>query len=188
MNIKIQQIAERLKGLRDALNLSESDCATACGISTEQYLAYESGQEDIPVSFLYRFSSVYNIELTTLLTGDVPNMHRYSITRKGTGSVVERRKEYQHQALNESYIHKAAQPFVVTVEPNSEQVVGAGYQHAGQEFNLVISGKLSLVLGGKELILNEGDSIWFDSSVPHSMKALEGKKTKFLAMIFKTEL
>ncbi|KOH42916.1 hypothetical protein NC99_42780 [Sunxiuqinia dokdonensis] len=185
MNIEIQQIAERLKGLRDALNLSEADCAHACGISPALYQQYESGQSDIPVSFLYRFSSVYQIELTTLLTGDIPHMNAYSVTRKGTGSVVERRKEYRYQALNESFIHKKAQPFVVTVDPNPDHESDAGYQHEGQEFNLVLSGKLQLVLNGKELILNEGDSIWFDSSLPHRMQALEGKEAKFLAMIFK---
>ncbi len=189
MNIKIQQIAERLKGLRDALNLSETDCAQACGISPALYRQYESGESDIPVSFLYRFSSVYQIELTTLLTGDVPHMQGYSVTRKGTGSVVKRRKEYRYQALNESFIGKKAQPFVVTVDPNPnpDYEAGTGYQHQGQEFNLVWSGKLQLVLNGKELILNEGDSIWFDSSLPHRVRALEGKEAKFLAMIFKTE-
>ncbi|WP_299584270.1 helix-turn-helix domain-containing protein [uncultured Sunxiuqinia sp.] len=188
MNIEIQQIAERLKGLRDALDLSEADCAASCDITLEQYQTYESGQEDIPVSFLYRFASVYNMELTTLLTGNDATMHRYSITRKGTGSVVERRKEYQYQALNESYIHKVAQPFVVTVDPHPDKDPGEGYQHPGQEFNLVLQGKLLIKLGGKELVLNEGDSIWFDSSVPHCMKALDGEETKFLAMIFKTQL
>lgn len=187
MNIQIQQIAERLKGLRDALKLSEADCAQACGISAALYQQYESGESDIPVSFLYRFSSVYQIELTTLLTGDVPHMRGYSVTRQGTGSVVERRKEYRYQALNESFIHKKAQPFVVTVDANPDYDAGVGYQHEGQEFNLVLSGKLQLVLNEKALILNEGDSIWFDSSLPHRMRALEGKEARFLAMIFKTE-
>jgi len=188
MNIEIQQIAERLRGMRDALGLSEADCAGACGISPALYQQYESGQSDIPVSFLYKFSSVYQLELTTLLTGEIPRMHGYSITRKGTGSVVERRKEYQYQALNESFIHKKAQPFVVTVDPNPDNEGSMGYQHEGQEFNLVLSGKLQLVLNGKELILNEGDSIWFDSSLPHRMSALGGQEAKFLAMIFKTQL
>lgn len=188
MNIKIQQIAERLQGLRDALNLSEGDCANACGISENQYRSYESGQVDIPVSFLYKFSAVYTIELSTLLTGEAPRMRSYSITRKGTGPIVQRRKEYEYQALNESFIHKQAQPFIVTVDPELQEEIGWGYQHEGQEFNLVLKGKLMVQLSGKELVLNEGDSIWFNSALPHSMKALSGKKAKFLAMIFKNEL
>ena len=184
MNIKIQQIAERLKGLRDALNLSEEECATACGITKEKYQNYESGQADIPVSFLYEFSSVYQVELTTLLTGDVPHMSSYSVTRKGTGSIVERRKEYIYQALNESFIHKKAQPFVVTVAPEADAETISEYRHEGQEFNLVLEGRLLILLNGKELILNEGDSIWFNSALPHGMKALDGKDVRFVALIF----
>lgn len=186
MNIKLKQISERLRGLRDALNLSEEDCASACEISPKQYQEYESGEVDIPVSFLYRFSSVYNIELTTLLTGDNPRMQHYSITRKGSGPIVSRRKEYQYQSLNESFIHKAAQPFLVAVSPESKVNQSHGYRHAGQEFNLVLEGRLQIVLNGKSLILDEGDSIWFDSSLPHCMTALNEREAKFLAMIFKT--
>lgn len=184
MNIEIQQIAERLKGLRDALDLSEEECAAACGITKEKYLDYESGLNDIPVSFLYAFSTVYNVELATLITGDHPRMHVYSITRKGTGTVVKRREEYNYQALNESYIRKKAQPFLVTVDPGGQDAVIAEHLHEGQEFNLVLEGKLMIVLNGKELILNEGDSIWFNSALPHGMKALDNQEVKFLAMIF----
>ncbi|HKJ41235.1 MAG TPA: XRE family transcriptional regulator [Sunxiuqinia sp.] len=184
MNIEIQQIAERLRGLRDALNLSEEECAAACGISREKYQNYESGRSDIPVSFLYEFSNAYQVELTTLLTGDYPTMHYYSISRKGAGTVVRRREEYNYQALNESFIHKKAQPFLVTIVPGSEQEMVSEHQHEGQEFNLVLEGKLMIVLNGKELILNEGDSIWFNSALPHGMKSLNENEVKFLAMIF----
>lgn len=184
MNIKIQQIAERMKGLRDALDLSEEQCALDCGVSLQQYQKFESGQADIPVSFLYQLSSVYQVELTTLLTGDIPHMNSYSVTRKGTGSTVERRKEYIHQALNESFIQKKAQPFIVTVTAKEDKGAVSEYRHEGQEFNFVLEGRLLIVLNGKELILNEGDSIWFNSVLPHGMKALDGKDVKFLALIF----
>ncbi len=185
MNIEIKQIAERLNGLRDALELSEAECASACNISIDQYKAYERGETDIPVSFLYRFASVYGLELTTLLTGDTPRMHGYSLTRKGTGTLVERRKEYKYQALNESFINKKAQPFIVSVPANpDDEKTTPGYRHDGQEFNLLLEGRMLVVINGKELVLEEGDSLWFDSGLPHGMKALDGKEAKFLAMIF----
>lgn len=55
--------------------------------------------------------------------------------------------------------------------------------HAGQEFNLVLEGRMQLCIGGKELILNQGDSIYFDSTLPHGMKALDQRIVKFLAII-----
>ena len=55
--------------------------------------------------------------------------------------------------------------------------------HEGQEFNLVIEGRMLLNINGKELILNPGDSLYFDSSIPHGMMALDDKTVKFLAVI-----
>jgi quercetin dioxygenase-like cupin family protein len=184
MDIKNREIADRLRGFRDALELSEETCAAQCGISLEQYKQYESGMADIPVSFLYRFSIACDIEFAALLTGDTPRMTSYSLTRKGTGAIAERRREYRYQALNESFINKKAQPFMVTVAPNPEQETIPLYQHEGQEFNLVLKGRLLIRLKEKELILEEGDSLWFNSGLPHGMKALDGKEAEFLAMIF----
>ena len=184
MDIKIQEIAERIKGIRDALELESAECANACGISIDQYRAYEDGNEDIPVSFLHRFSEFCHVELTTLISGDVPRMRFYSLTRKGTGPVVKRRSEYDYQSLNYSFIGKKAQPFLVTVSPVPEQEPVPFYLHEGQEFNMVLKGRLMIVINGRELILEEGDSLWFNSGLPHGMKALDGEKAEFLAMIF----
>jgi quercetin dioxygenase-like cupin family protein len=184
METNIKQIAERLKGLREDLDLNPDDCAKTCGISRELYKHYESGGTDIPVTFLIHFASLFNIELTTLLTGEAPKMHSYAVTRKGQGTRADRRREYKYQALNESFIHKKASPFIVTVDPGMENESVPLNQHEGQEFNLVLLGKLLLVINGKKLILEEGDSIWFDSGLPHGMKALDGNEVKFLAIVF----
>ena len=69
----------------------------------------------------------------------------------------------------------------VTVEPNHRPM--HDNTHAGQEVNLVIEGTLLLSIGGKELTLTPGDSIYFNSSLPHGMKALDGKTVRFLAII-----
>ena len=184
MKTDIRQIAERLRGLRDALGISAEECARTCDIFTETYQQYESGETDIPVTFLIHFATLFHIELTTLLTGDAPKMHSYALTRKGQGSLVDRRKEYQYQALNEAFIHKKADPFIVTVLPESVDAPVPLNRHEGQEFNLVLAGRMQLLIHGKELILEEGDSIWFDSALPHGMKALDGKEVKFLAIVF----
>ena len=55
--------------------------------------------------------------------------------------------------------------------------------HQGQEFNMVLEGRMLLDVNGKELILNEGDSLYFNSALPHGMLALDGKPVKFLAII-----
>ena len=55
--------------------------------------------------------------------------------------------------------------------------------HSGQEFNLVLEGSVAVVFDGKELILNEGDSIYFNPTHPHGQKCHGDKKARFLTMI-----
>jgi len=184
MEEQIRLIAERLKGLREVLDISVEDAADACHIEKEKYLEYESGNVDIPVSVLHNFSCKYGVELTVLLTGEDPRMHEYSLTRKNTGIAVERRKEYKYQSLGHSFINRIAQPFVVTVAPKGgEQEEIHLNAHHGQEFNYVLKGKMKFSLDGKEMILNEGDSIYFNSGLPHGMLALNEEECVFLAII-----
>jgi len=183
MEEQIKLIADRLKGLREILKLSVDDFAKACNISPEKYMEYESGNVDIPVSVLYNIAHKFNVDLTVLLSGEEPHMHRYSLVRNEQGIRVERRKDYQYQALAYSFIGRKAEPFLVIVEPKSDKVPLSLNMHTGQEFNYILEGSLKLYLGGKEIILNQGDSIYFDSSIPHGMVALDNKPCKFLAII-----
>ena len=88
MNEQIKQIAERLKGLRDALELTEQELADVCSISKDEYLSYESGKKDIPVSILHCISQKYGVEMTSLLFGEDPHMRAYYLTRKGQGTAI----------------------------------------------------------------------------------------------------
>lgn len=184
MEEQIRLIAERLKGLREVLDISADDAAATCGIGKEKYLEYESGKVDIPVSILHNISRRYGVELTVLLTGQEPRMHHYSLTRKNTGVGVERRKEYKYQSLGHNFINRKAEPFLVTVEPKGEYAGISLNSHPGQEFNYVIKGSMKISLDGKEMILEEGDSIYFDSGLPHGMLALNESECVFLAVIF----
>ncbi|MCQ2217077.1 MAG: cupin domain-containing protein [Paludibacteraceae bacterium] len=181
MNEQIKQIAERLKGLRDALEVSEQELANVCSISKEEYIAFESGEKDIPVSILHRISQKYGIEMTSLLFGEDPHMRSYYLTRKGQGTAMERSKAYKYQSLAAGFINRKSDPYVVTVEPNDKPI--HLNSHPGQEFNMVLEGRMELNLNGKILILEEGDSIYFDSGIMHGMKALDGKTVRFLAII-----
>ena len=147
MDEQIRQIAERLRGLRDAMELSTAEVARDCGI----------------------------------MFGEEPKMSTYFVTRAGCGVSVERTKVYKYQALAAGFRDRKADPFIVTVEPGDRPM---HYNtHDGQEFNLVMEGRLLLSVGGKELTLNPGDSIYFNSKLPHGMKALDGRTVRFLAII-----
>ena len=183
MEEQIKLIADRIKGLRDIYKISASDMAKELNISLETFQDYESGTKDIPVSILYQLAHRFNLELSSLLTGEEPRLHTYSLTRKDRGLSVERRKEYKYQNLAQNFIHKKAEPFLVTVEPEAVETPISFNSHVGQEFDYVLEGKLKIVLGTHEIILNEGDSLFYNSGVEHGMKALDGKPVKFLAVI-----
>ena len=182
MDEQIKHIADRLKGLRDVLDIKPEEAASTCSLTIDQYLNYESGEVDIPVSLLHRMAHQYNFDITTLLTGEEPHMHSYTLTRKDKGIGVERRKNYNYQALAGNFLNRKAEPFVVTVDPKEDSEINFN-SHPGQEFNYIIEGKIKFCLGKKEMTLDTGDSIYFDSGLPHGMAALDHQPAKFLAII-----
>lgn len=183
MSDQIKQIAVRIKELREISGISLETLSKEFDVPVETYKDYESGNVDIPVSFLYEVANKFNVELTAILTGENPRLHTYCLVRNSKGVSVERRKEYRYQNLAYNFSHKKAEPFLVTVEPDSDNSPVHFNSHPGQEFNYVLEGTLKIVINGHELILNEGDSLFFDSGANHGMKALNEKPAKFLAII-----
>lgn len=181
MDEQIKLIAERLRGLRDVLELTSEDITRDCDISAEEYRLAETGDFDISVSMLQKIARRYGVALDALMFGEEPKMSAYFLTRAGKGISIERTKAYKYQSLASGFMNRNADPFIVTVEPNDEPI--HYNSHSGQEFNLVLEGRMMLSIEGKDLILNEGDSLYFNSKLPHGMKALDGKTVRFLAVI-----
>lgn len=183
MSDQIKQIAQRLQGLREVLELTPEEVAQSCQLAVEEYMQLERGERDISVSVLQKIARKYDIALDVLMFGEEPKMSTYFLTRWGAGISVERTKAYKYQSLASGFRGRKVDPFIVTVAPKPEETPICFNKHEGQEFNWVIEGRMLLNLDGKELILNPGDSLYFDSSKPHGMMALDGKPVKFLAVI-----
>lgn len=183
MKEKISEIALRIKELRELSNIKAADMANFLDISLETYQEYEKGKKDIPASELFEIAHKLGVDMGLLLTGEETRMHIFTITRNGKGINVERRKQYQYENLAEKFIHKKAEPFIVTVEPRKDKKRPTTNHHPGQEFDYVIEGSLKIYIHDNEIILNEGDSIFFDSSYKHAMEALNNKRARFLAVI-----
>lgn len=183
MNEQLQLIAGRIKELREIADLSVESVAQDFGVDVELYRNYESGNSDIPVGFLYKVAHRFNLELSSLLRGDEPKLHVYSLVRKGKGINVERRKQYKYESLAYNFILKKAEPFIVTVEPDASNAPLELNAHPGQEFNYVLDGILMITIDGHEIALNEGDSIYFDSGYKHGIKALNNEPARLLVFI-----
>ena len=108
-------------------------------------------------------------------------MKSYFVVRKGQGVSIERTKAYKYQSLVSGFVNHKADVFIVTVEPKPGVHTIYKNTHGGQEFNLVLEGKMELYIAGKTIVLEEGDSIYFDSTKPHGMLAIGNQPVKFLA-------
>ncbi|HRU20051.1 MAG TPA: cupin domain-containing protein, partial [Kiritimatiellia bacterium] len=157
------------------------EVATETGVTLATYMRYETGAEDAPLSYLSVLAAFYKVEVTALLTGGDAHARMFHVTRKGGGPVVERRHVYHYEALGARFAGKAMEPFIVTVGPALETL--HLNTHPGQEFNYVLNGRLRVSVGGRETVLEPGDSIYFDASVPHGMRAEDGVEATFLAVI-----
>jgi transcriptional regulator with XRE-family HTH domain len=183
MKEKMKEIGLRITELRELSDISIQDMADSLHIPLETYQEYETGKKDIPASILYEIAHKMEVDMGLLLTGEETRMHIFSVTRNGKGVEVGRRKQYQYENLAEKFIHKKAEPFIVTAEPKNDGMKPATNSHPGQEFDYVLKGVLKIYIHDNEIILNEGDSIFFDSSYEHAMEALESKPAKFLAIV-----
>ena len=99
MDEQIKQIGERLKGLRDVLDIPTEEIAGLCGITVEQYEKMENGEGELSVANLQKIAKQYDVALDVLMFGEEPHMSSYFLTRKGQGMSVERRnllKEHSH--------------------------------------------------------------------------------------------
>lgn len=182
MQETIREVAARVREMREIRQLSREELASHLGIDAQTYARYEEGLDDIPASILYGIAQRLEIDMSTLLTGENPRLNVFTVTRRDQGVKVERRKDYEYQNIAANFIHKKGEFFVVTVEPKSD------YQphrnaHPGQECDFMLEGRMKVYIHNNEVILEAGDCIYFDSSHPHAMEALDGRPAKFLAAI-----
>lgn len=185
MTEQMQVIGERMRTQREILDVSASAMAQQLNIPLQEYLDYEAGKLDFAFSFLYRVAEILSIDILDLMTGDSPKLNICSIVRAGKGFAIERRTAYKYQHLAFTMRNKKAEPFMVTVEYNQDDQPPHLNQHEGQEFDYIIQGSMKVLLAGNEYVLNEGDSIYYDSSYPHAMQAVGGKAARFLAVVIK---
>lgn len=182
MNNYNKNIGNRIRDLRELSDITIKELAQDLGIDEETYIQYENGEVDIPASFLYELSNIFQVDLGLLLTGNETRMKIFDVTRANRGVSIDRRKEYTYENLCTKFIHKRAETFIVNLDPEKNKKPSLN-SHPGQEFNYILEGSVKLYIHNNEIILNEGDSIFFDSIHRHAMIALNGKPAKFLAVI-----
>jgi quercetin dioxygenase-like cupin family protein/DNA-binding XRE family transcriptional regulator len=186
MTDQLQEMGRRIKALREIEDISPETMAKKCEVTQEEYVQYEAGSKDFSFSFLYNAANALGVDVVDLMSGDSPKLSTCSMVKKGGGFEVKRREAYNYKHLAFTFRNKMAEPFMVTVEPKDDKPVTL-HSHDGQEFNYVVDGQMTFYIGDISYDLGEGDSVYFDSGIPHAMKAENGLPCKFLAVVLKKE-
>lgn len=187
MTEQLREIAERIRGLREIMEVSEAEMAECCEMTLEEYQAQERGEKDFSFSFIYNVANRLGVDVVDIISGDSPKLSGCCVVRKGEGLEVNRRKAYNYRHLAYTFRGKMCEPFLVTVEPKADEGRPELHEHEGQELNYVVEGSMEFHFGEEVYVLSAGDSVYFDSGVPHAMRTLNGTPTKFLAVVMKKQ-
>ena len=186
---QLLEIAERIRDMREIMGFSESEMAEKTEVSLALYKAYESGEVDLPFTFIHKCALAFGIDITDLLEGHSSTLTSYTVTRKGMGQQTAKETGIDIMNMAPKFKNKLAEPYWVRYEYSDElqhQPIHLT-KHSGQEFDLVLSGALLVQVGSNKEILHEGDSIYYNSSTPHGMIAVEGKDCVFCAVVMNGE-
>ncbi len=172
----------RVRELRQIADYTCADVAARLGVETSVYEGYESGASDIPISVLYELAGLFGVDMTDLMTGRAATLHSYAVVRAGKGLAVERYPGYRFESLAHAFRGRLIEPLIVTLEPDENRHMSL-VTHQGQEFNLVLTGTVRVILGDDQIDLEPGDSIYFDPTIPHGQQCAAGQVARFLTVI-----
>ena len=185
LDYKIREVAGRIRELREISGFTVEEMAQRTGISVEEYKACEAGRRNLSIAFLYRCVLCFGVDMGDLLEGRSPKLRNYDLTRKGEGQRIEEAHHMVGYNLAADFRNRIALPLYMEMKYRE----GAEYEdielvtHEGQECDIVIRGHMKIQIGSNTEILHEGDCIYYDSSTPHGMIAVEGEDCAFYAIV-----
>ena len=185
LDFKIKEMAARIRELREIQNLTTAQMAEKTGVSEAEYIECENGNKDLNFAFIYRCAQTLNVDVTSLIEGHTPKLVNYVYTKSGKGQRIEKAHGMTYYNLASAFKNRIAEPLFVrsTYSEEKQNKEIEVTTHAGQELDIVIEGKLKVQVGEHYEILEAGDSIYYDSSTPHGMIAVDGKDCTFYAIV-----
>ncbi|MCQ2512572.1 MAG: AMP-binding protein [Lachnospiraceae bacterium] len=185
LELKVHEIADRVRELRTIEGLSEEYMAQKIGVTVDEYKLYEAGNQELDFAFLYTCAQVLNVDVTELIEGITPRLSSYIMTRKGEGLRVEQAHGMTYYNLAYKFRDRVAEPLFVhsTFSAEAQLKPIEVTVHEGHEFDIVINGHLKVQLGNHIEVLGPGDTIYYNSSTPHGMIATDGEDCDFYAIV-----
>ena len=185
MDFKIREVAARIRELREVSGFSVEEMARRTDLTVDEYMDCESGTRNLSIAFLYRCTLSFGVDMGDLLEGRSPKLRSYDLTRAGEGQRIEEAHHMVGYNLAADFRNRIALPLYMEMKYRE----GAEYEdielvtHEGQECDIVIRGHMKIQIGSRTEILHPGDTIYYDSSTPHGMIAVNGEDCAFYAFV-----
>lgn len=181
-----KNICENIKALRIQKKLTLEKLALLTGLTKGYLSKVERSDKAPPYSTLNKIAGALDIEVTSLLenSSNPLNDLRIDFTRTSKDPVIikgtSKNEGYDYQILAGSKPGKNMEPFIIYAPSQIKKM----YTHEGEEFMYVIDGRLEFIYGDQTYVMEPGDTVYFDSCVPHSGRSLGKKTARLLVMIY----
>lgn len=192
LEIRRLKLGEKVKDLRLAKRYTLRQVAGITGLSIPLLSQIENNAVSPPVATLLRIARALEVNIGHFFR-DEESKEKAVVVRKDERKKVFRRlparhgqSGYTYQALAFTRNAKHMEPFLIEFEPKAQSKL-AFLTHPGEEFHFVFRGRLAFHYKDEKINLEPGDSLYFDASVPHTFRALGGRKAQAIAVIYSEE-
>lgn len=179
-----KRIGDKIKEFRLSRCMTLDQLAAMTGFTKGYISRIENSEKSPPVSTLGKIANALNIDIISFLSGDEERKEDTNIDiikkdeRKVVGSM-DAPTGYTYESLAYRIPGKNMDPYMITIDDHSSE-----FQHEGEEFIHIIQGKIEFYYEGKTYTLEEGDSAYFSSGIPHSGRSIGDSKAKFLCVMY----
>ncbi|MBQ8607255.1 MAG: helix-turn-helix transcriptional regulator [Bacteroidaceae bacterium] len=186
-NTKI--VGEKIKSLRTAREISVQELAERSGLSEEQVIRIENNVDIPSLAPLIKIARALGARLGTFLDDQtalgavVCRKQETNDTISFSNNAMDARTHMHYSSLSKSKADRHMEPFIVEIEKvnNTEYTLSS---HEGEEFIYVLEGIIEIAHGKQKYVIEAGDTIYYDSIVPHHVHGFEGQAAKILAVVY----
>jgi transcriptional regulator with XRE-family HTH domain len=180
-------VGERVKRAREKRGLSLLDISRRTGIDVSLLSEIEEGQSAPPLGTVIKLAKALEMKMGYFISGD--ELRPFTIVHRGDRKMVSRYDSkrdkhygYGYESLAPYKKDRHMEPFLVTLQPATTEEERSA--HDGQEFIFVLTGSMEVRLGEEIHVLEPGDAIYYDSTVPHLVKCHGQETTRILAVLY----
>ena len=175
---KTLPLGKRLMKLRKEKGLTLKHIANETGMSTKYISQVEKGEVIPPVAVILQLSKAVEIDSSILLREE-----KKEAGKQSAEDYRKRTEDYSYQTLTPEAQHKHLKAFKIFIDPKSDHR-GVSYQHLGEEFIYVLTGKIEVMVGENKNTLTPGQSLHFNSSIVHKLRNVSAEKAELLVVLY----